>query len=415
MRPGFGPAAELPTSSPARRRHGGCNSPLGSLNVIGGNHRAALASARGTGRTAYTKDVSRTEERVCAEANAKEPFRSRHCSTTCAQAPKAGAAEGGGMWRGLSVADQGVVWYFDQQLRAHEQVVAPLIDLSDGDTLLLFSDYSGEQPQSRFSCLTYFVTNDVEALKWDEWRIHVRAKFNLSDRRIGYSRLNDKRRAAAAPTFVHLANQLRGFVVCVLIDKRITSFFKPGVLNQAKKIGGESAEHWRPRAFERMARATQLAAFFAAGASSPGQRIIWITDEDELAPSVDRFAQVTSAFANALFRYAPHRLGPVRFGTTATDSGALELEDLAAIPDMFAGAITEIASADGEFGSTAPTGIPLAISERARTIGGALFDPDTTLRKIIFIARPIQGSGDFRLNEVGVYTENGASQTKPAG
>jgi hypothetical protein len=59
MRPGFGPAAELPASSRARRRHGGCSSPLGSLNVIGGNRRAASASARATGRTAYTKDVGR--------------------------------------------------------------------------------------------------------------------------------------------------------------------------------------------------------------------------------------------------------------------------------------------------------------------------------------------------------------------
>jgi len=60
MRPGFGPAAELPTVSPARWRHGGCRSPLGSSNVIGGNRRAAPASARGTGRTAYTKDVRPT-------------------------------------------------------------------------------------------------------------------------------------------------------------------------------------------------------------------------------------------------------------------------------------------------------------------------------------------------------------------
>jgi len=47
VRPGFGPAAELPAPSRARRRHGGCSSRLGSPNVIRGNRRAALASARG--------------------------------------------------------------------------------------------------------------------------------------------------------------------------------------------------------------------------------------------------------------------------------------------------------------------------------------------------------------------------------
>jgi len=52
VRPDFGPAAELPPSSPARRRHGGCTSRHGSLNLIRGNRRAAPASARGLGRTA---------------------------------------------------------------------------------------------------------------------------------------------------------------------------------------------------------------------------------------------------------------------------------------------------------------------------------------------------------------------------
>ena len=60
MRPGFGPAAELPALLQAQWRHGGRCSPLGSANVIGGNRRAASASARATGRTAYTKDVVRT-------------------------------------------------------------------------------------------------------------------------------------------------------------------------------------------------------------------------------------------------------------------------------------------------------------------------------------------------------------------
>jgi hypothetical protein len=40
-RPGFGPAAELPRSSPACRRHAGCSSPLAAMQFIGGNRRAA--------------------------------------------------------------------------------------------------------------------------------------------------------------------------------------------------------------------------------------------------------------------------------------------------------------------------------------------------------------------------------------
>jgi hypothetical protein len=51
--------AELPTTLPARRRHGGCSSPFGSSNVIGGNRRAAPLQHAGPA-AAYTRDVSPT-------------------------------------------------------------------------------------------------------------------------------------------------------------------------------------------------------------------------------------------------------------------------------------------------------------------------------------------------------------------
>jgi len=47
VRPALGPPAEPAAPPPASRRHAGCRSPLGSANVIGGNRRAAPASARG--------------------------------------------------------------------------------------------------------------------------------------------------------------------------------------------------------------------------------------------------------------------------------------------------------------------------------------------------------------------------------
>ena len=52
VRPGFGPAAELPTLSQGRWRHGGCRSAGVATQLFAGNRRAASASARGTGRTA---------------------------------------------------------------------------------------------------------------------------------------------------------------------------------------------------------------------------------------------------------------------------------------------------------------------------------------------------------------------------
>ena len=88
MRPGFGPAAELPAFSLASRRHGSCRSRLGSSNVMRGKCRAAPASARGTGRTAYTKDVGRTEPQTpfqTALSDIPVPDAEPHECVTCAR------------------------------------------------------------------------------------------------------------------------------------------------------------------------------------------------------------------------------------------------------------------------------------------------------------------------------------------
>ena len=70
-RPGFGLAAELPATSPEERRQGGGRSRRGPSNVIRGNRRAAQASARGTGRAAYTRTLARPGAHVKPTLNAR--------------------------------------------------------------------------------------------------------------------------------------------------------------------------------------------------------------------------------------------------------------------------------------------------------------------------------------------------------
>jgi hypothetical protein len=303
------------------------------------------------------------------------------------------------MWRGLDVATQGITWFLDARLREHESGSAPVPDLSDGKTLLIVSDYSGEQKRSPFLCLTYFVTNNVEALKWDQLRIKIRAEFQLEDRRMAYSKLNDARRAAAAYPVARCLNELRGVVFNVLIDKRLRTVFKAPI-DTSRKVGGRDTKHWRSKALERMGRVTQLAAFFAAGTSAPRQNIVWITDEDELAPDVNRFQQVTTAFANALFGYLPHACGNVRFGTTASDTGLLELEDLAAIPDLFAGMLADVAMASPAIRQGSARLSPRPIPEKAESLGGALLAPSATMRKFIFLIQPREASENFYVSEI---------------
>ena len=79
-----------------------------------------------------------------------------------------------------------------------------------------------------------------------------------------------------------------------------------------------------------------------AGLSSPGQDIHWVSDEDAAFANEPIENDTISVFMNLLKVFLPHRLGQIRYGTTACGEEPLFQEDLIAIPDLMCGAACEI-------------------------------------------------------------------------
>jgi hypothetical protein len=99
---------------------------------------------------------------------------------------------------------------------------------------------------------------------------------------------------------------------------------------------------WKPAVQERLLRIIHLSAFILSGLSAPSQDLLWIIDEDEIAANVAQLTQLTEVFARVFSHYGDHGLRHVRCGTTKSDDGSLALEDLTAITDLTAGALSEI-------------------------------------------------------------------------
>ena len=78
-----------------------------------------------------------------------------------------------------------------------------------------------------------------------------------------------------------------------------------------------------------------------AGLSSEWHNVLWFTDEDEIAANQERLTHLTNLVAWVGSMYLPFSLGHLRCGTTQSDDGSMRIEDLAAVPDMIAGAISE--------------------------------------------------------------------------
>jgi hypothetical protein len=260
------------------------------------------------------------------------------------------------------------------------------------------SDFTGAQRASRFTTLSFVIAPVESMAYWDRDRREVRHQYRLGNRRVAYSKLNDDRKRRAIGAFCQAANAMHGLSVTILIDKEVKSLFTSTgkIVPIETPIGGKTFSGWKPEVFERVLRACYLLSIFVAGVSSPGQEIVWVTDEDEIAPNASGLEDLTQIFANILCQVASHRFGKVRVGTTGTVTGdELLLEDLVAVCDLIAGSVNELVCSYGpvvplhSFVSLAPN----HLSSKSHALISSLFRERVPLRKLIFTIEATDDAG----------------------
>jgi hypothetical protein len=151
--------------------------------------------------------------------------------------------------------------------------------------------------------------------------------------------MNDKYRRRALIPFLTLADCIDGWLVLFAVSKAGGSLFRHSaeILDDDDFVAG-----WKPRVRERLLRILHLSAFLLSGLSSPGQNVLWVIDEDEVAANVKQLTELTNVFSRISSNSLAHGLGHLRCGTTRSDDGTLALEDLVAICDLAAGAFCEV-------------------------------------------------------------------------
>lgn len=152
---------------------------------------------------------------------------------------------------------------------------------------------------------------------------------------MSYERLGDRRRRDALDHFLNASTELVGFLVTVLVEKQLILF------SSEEPIPSEFA-HWKPRSFERLLTAVNVASILLAGLTRSGQDVVWFSDEDDLAANDERLWEVCDVFSRVSSHYLDHSLGHFRFATSKSDDGTREIEDLLAFPDLAAGWIPEL-------------------------------------------------------------------------
>ena len=265
-----------------------------------------------------------------------------------------------------------------------------LTSLHQGSTLLIASDYGGDHAKAAFKSLSFLVADLEGCAVWEELRLGVRLKLLKDSRRMAYKNLKDRRRSDALIPFLRAADNIPGLLATFLFDRRVQSIFGPDSKDaEVDKDSHLSPESWTPRAFERLCRVSHLGSLLVSGLSVAGQNVIWLTDEDEIAPNKTQHFRATQLIAHHMSHYCVHPMGHFRFGTTRSDTGKLDIEDLVSVADLAAGATSEVATALFEEGRF-PEGKLLippakATATKALKIAGWLAEDHWPLRRLVFV------------------------------
>lgn len=293
------------------------------------------------------------------------------------------------MWQPLTDDRFGLMKNFsDIILKIARTDTHALPNLHSAGTIVATSDYSGQHKSSRFESYAFLIVDGRAVPEWDERRRGVRRAYRTEGRSISYKKLGDALKRRMLPAFLREADRLPGLCVCILIEKSIPSMFRTEGSLDLSESGLAPYARFSKDIFEKLLRVVHFQSLFLAGMTRPGQNVFWFTDQDDIAANEGGIVELTDIWRNVFGNYLQHVLGHVRCGTTGSDDGSLQIEDLAAIPDLVAGATVEAMNNYAAEG-TMPTSRlivppPSTMSSKARLLIGWLTDDRWPLRRLVF-------------------------------
>lgn len=243
-------------------------------------------------------------------------------------------------WRLLGDREWGLAGLLSENLSVGRKgLSAALASLRQSDNLLVASDYGGSHSGALYDAVSFLVTTRDAVPAFDSARRSVRSGPLGGQRRMSYKTLGDGVRFHSLPGFLDALNSLPGVLVTFAVDKKaVYRVAEPQ--GQASIIGDLSV--WKSRSFARLTMIAHLAGIVVEGVRSDGQDVLWISDQDEIAPNQEKHAEAARMLGRIISHYCSGPMGRFWFATTQSDLGDLLIEDLAAAPDLAAGCIQEV-------------------------------------------------------------------------
>lgn len=297
------------------------------------------------------------------------------------------------VWRAFDVPDAGYVNAFSEAIAVTDAKLGDLFWPVDRDLQVIASDYSGQHRRATHEIYSFLVTTRSALEAWLPLRRAFRARWLPDGRRLSFKQLREPVRRRAYPHFLDLAGALQANLLTVMIDNRVGSFIAGGPRALADALDDCFVPGASGGSIEKIYRLAVLVAMVQAGLRDPRQPAMWISDHDETLDTHDkreRFARLATYLTLGLTCGAG--TGELHFMTTLSPHLPVWGEDLAAIPDIAAGACANLSGVLPLFMERPTWTVCLAHDDtldwRARTFAQWLSAPHGVLRHVLLRLAP---------------------------
>jgi hypothetical protein len=302
------------------------------------------------------------------------------------------------VWQHLNRPELGILNSISKLIQAEEWLRHDLLtSVRSGEDLLIASDYGGEHKISAYQSLSFIVVDLKFLWRWNEERTELRKRILKDSRRVSFKKLTENRRREHLTHFLRVSNSIPGLLASFLIDKRIDSIFVE--TPESQEIGSLiiNKTKWAPKSYEKLLRIGHFGSLLISGLSAPGQNLLWVTDQDEIVSNVEKHTEATNVFGHCMDQTLRHNMGHFRLASTKSDNGSRDLEDLASIPDLAAGALAEFSTTLENEGGFLDSSImrPLSkkLSFKSRAILAWLAESHHTLKRLSIVVQSVSPTG----------------------
>lgn len=324
------------------------------------------------------------------------------------RAPHSSAA-----WRPLQRSDLGFLNTLSDVLASTEKrYPGSFPQLHGAECLFVASDYGGEHHEASYQTIAFLIADIADLAMWQLERERIRRTFLPDGRRMAFKNLNDRVRRRALENFLRAADQLPGLLATFAISKSLGSLFVKDIRLSPAVLELEVLRDLPSSVAEKLLRVVHLLSLLIAGVSAPGQDLLWATDEDSIAANPARVRHLVAALTRVASHCLPHDLRHLRVATANQDKGDLSLEDLLAIPDIAAGALSAaLAGMLGTGGAPAcGSWLPpsTSISAKAQRATDWFSDNTQALRRLVVLIDEEPGTRALRATKLRFHGSRGA-------